>query len=233
MVADKINANKIYTEDDLYNEYLEKAQSPSEVDFKWYLHGRIKNGEFVRVGKKKYMVSRNKYVYSYNSDEAIRIDDMLRQNFQDLDIVIWESTMLNEWMNLQITQNIIFVETERVFMEFVFDKINEEIEGVHCLLNPSRDELYRYAKDNMVVVKPMVSKCPKNAKARNITLEKLIVDLYTDKLISKMFDGAAIDDTVSEILRTQIVNRDKLLTYAKRKKKEETLISVLERINDR
>lgn len=47
-------------------------------------------------------------------------------DFDEIQFQIWELRMLNEFLNHQLTTNVILVEVEKGYEEFIFDSIKEK-----------------------------------------------------------------------------------------------------------
>ena len=227
-----IDKYEMLTEEDLYNIYKKTFNSSDYSDFRWKLFKQIKDGEITKVGIKKYVVGYKPYNYSFESELAKSIEKYLQEEYPDVDVVVWETRILNEWMNLQISRNTIIVESEGVFTDYIFEGIRNTFENSKCLLMPKVEKYLRYAENDTVVVKKMVSRSPKSKNDRHIILEKLIVDLAFDKFVSALFDRASVIDVIGEICRSYIVDDDLILRYAKRRHKETEMMKILETADD-
>lgn len=233
IVSDTIlQNNKIYTTSDLYDYFKYINPSITYADFRWKLFHMVKNKEITKVGVKSYVVGYVKYDYEYESAMSFQIDELLSKEFENLDTVIWETRILNEWMNLQITNNTIVIEVERIYAEFVFEKLMEHFANATILLNPSKEEFLRYQRNDIIVIRYLVSRSPLRSNSKHIMLEKLAVDLLSDKFFSYLFESSVISSVIGEISKGYILDEVRLLAYAKRKHKYEEAKKCLRNAND-
>ena len=89
----------------------------------------------------------------------------------------------------------------------------------NVLLKPDENENYIYNPFNGegVIVKSLVSKSPINKKEHKTTIEKLVVDIVTDKTINMFFEEAEKKDVVSNIFEKYALKFDSVRNYAKRR----------------
>ncbi len=75
----------------------------------------------------------------------------------------------------------------------------------------------------------LISKAPTQTIRRTstITIEKMIVDLYCEKKIFNAFQGSELINIVNNAYRRYSIDFTKLISYAKRRRKEVDLIDFL------
>ena len=97
---------------------------------------------------------------------------------------IFEMMQLNQFMNHLVAHNTIFFAVENALVDYVFDALKKEFSG-RVMLKPSLEMYYRYLQDNEIVVGRLPSETPKGiAGPWHARIEKILVDVMTDKLIS-------------------------------------------------
>ena len=95
------------------------------------------------------------------------------------------------------------------------------------LLNPSIDMYHQYWSDDMIVLKKLVTESPKGLNLPwHTKLEKMLVDLAADKLLSEMIQDDEIETIIDDALNKYTVDMTCLGRYARRRK-------ALERIGKR
>ena len=226
---DAVNKNKIYTKEAIdkiadvavqINE-ISNAAIHKRINKMIALDGlsRVGNGQYLFNGKKK---------FDYDLTNAISINVFSKLN-KKLDksakYIVYESTILNTFLNHLIGRATIIVEVEKELVESVFWFLKEE--GFkNILLNPSENENYIYNPydGSGIIIKTMVSKSPINNKHHKITIEKLVVDIICDKTLNMFFEGAEIPNMVEDILKNYAVKFDSVRNYAKRRHGLEKLI---------
>ena len=94
------------------------------------------------------------------------------------------------------------------------------------MLNPSVEELYKYKTDDSIIIMNSSKYSPK--KDEYIMLEKIIVDLYSNKILKSFFEEAELKNIYETIFKVYQVDFQKVFSYAKRKKIYESFIEYLE-----
>lgn len=211
------NITKTYTKREISEYVLSTAgKSMNEAAIYKRINKFINNGTLYRASKGLYRFT-NKSRYDYSLKEPISFDvlDALKESIpDDLGYIVYESTILNEFLNHLLAHSVTIVEVPKDYADYIFWKLQES--GIkNIMLNPSDDERYRY--NPSVIVKSMVSKAPIRAKEHKITIEKLVVDIVCDTLINQFFEGAEKEDMIKEIFDKYTVKYDSIKNYSKRR----------------
>jgi hypothetical protein len=180
------------------------------------IYDLVKKGVISKLNPTQYMIGQSDIYQQKNaSDERRKIVDYLNQAFPNIRIVVFESTLLNEWVNHQITRKVIFIEVEKYFMSDVFRMIYNRF-STKVLLNVNKEDLYMY-EGELIIINQLISQAPINHQTRDIKIEKLIVDLYTKDLITEFINEDEKDDVIESIFKTYPVNVKTVYAYAKRR----------------
>ena len=183
---------------------------------------------------KVYKLSSNVYKYGSKKNFSIKKNeinvDIINSiiNNYDIDFVVWNISILNEWLNHMINSNIVILEVEKTYIEFVFEHLKDKY---NVLINPSESEIYNYSTDNTIILKPLITKAPIDYKEKAPKIEKLIVDIFSDKIINYFFDGNERKFIYQRIFDTYAVNYKTLFAYAKRRSIYEELLNYLKKYN--
>lgn len=230
----KINLKKntTYSESEIVDIIKDANPSASTIKIKWLLFDLEKNNSITRVGIKKYVTDGRTYYYGI-SELSKDIDALISNNYPDIEYIIWESNQLNEWMNLLFSKNIIFIEVEKDLIEFIFLFLQENYgKRQSVLFNPTIDILSRYIDNNPIVVKPLFSRSPKSKQNHKISAEKILVDIFCDRLLVSMIGTNDRDEIAKGIIRNYSINETKTLAYAKRRRCDKEIQYFLEEKND-
>lgn len=220
----------IITENEILAVIKENRPDASETDLKWALFHYCKDNGLQRIGKKQYAGSALVYEY-IPGEKAAQIQGFLQGEFPDMEICIWESALLNEWMNLLLANNTIFVETGKECVESVYYALCEKSGEDMILVNPSLDDYYRYLRNDLIVIRTLKTRAPITRNG-HITLEKLIVDLLYDKFLSQLIDRSTAEAVIADISKRYIVNESRLYAYAKRRNKMNEVQDFWRKLND-
>ncbi|MFA5235887.1 MAG: DUF6577 family protein [Bacilli bacterium] len=222
LLKDKPSINR----DELYQLIRQQHPNYKDASLRWVIYGLVKKGLVSKINHNQYLIGRaNIFRQKNSSDQRNRIVDYLNKKYPNIRIAVYESTLLNEWVNHQIARNLIFVETEKYFMNDVFRSIYEKFAG-KAILNPNKEDLNMY-NDELVIVKPLASQAPINQKTREIKIEKLIVDLYTKDLINEFISEDEKEDVIQDIFKKYLVNQKTIFAYAKRRNNTDLLKKIL------
>lgn len=134
---------------------------------------------------------------------------------------------MNEFLNHLVAQNTVFIQAEKESSIFLFRFLQEQ--GYHDLLyRPSGKDFSLYWVKKCIVVSGLISEAPILVDApHSISLEKLLVDMYTDKLISNTYSKAEFPDVLQLALSQYRVDKAKMLRYARRRNRREELSQLL------
>lgn len=209
-------ARTIIPKDALYKFIKESYPNYKDTSVRWVIYRLVNQGVISKLSTTQFMVGKLKNYYQQNpSEERNNVVDALNKAFPNIRIVVYESTLLNEWVNHQISRRVIFIESEKYFTNDIFRFIYNTF-STKVLLNPTKEDLYMYDGE-ILIVSPLISQSPINLKTRDIKIEKLIVDLYTKDLITEFVNEEEKDDVINEICKAYAINVKTVYAYAKRR----------------
>ena len=226
----QLESNRTYKENELFDLIKTSHPSISDTRVKWILFDMEKRNQITRIGVKEYISGSGRiYNHEFESTIAKRIDDVIKDSFPLLKTVIWESNQLNEWTNLLLSKNTIFVEVESGFESIVFDELLNAFGNKYTLLlNPNSETIARYMRDELIIVKTLFSRSPINKHSNSLMLEKLAVDVVADKYLSSLLGTDNIEYVIKGIKKNYTINESKMFTYARRRKVEIELRDIWE-----
>ena len=212
----KISDKQIIKRDNLYDMIKKFHPDYKDSSIRWVIHRLVTKGIISKINHKQFIKGVKKlYQQKFNSQDTNKIIDLINKDYPNIKIVVYESTLLNEWVNQQISRKTIFVEVEKYYMADVFRSIYDNVSN-RVLLNPKTEDFYLYTND-LIVVNALVTQAPINSEKRTIKIEKLIVDLFTKDLITEFVNEDEKEEVVQSIIKSYIVNEKTLYAYAKRR----------------
>lgn len=157
--------------------------------------------------------------YSYSWDE---IEKKLAKRLAayEAPFALFDSNILNEWLNHLLSKDYFFLEVDKSMMDFVFDDL-KEVGKRKILLQPTEKEFYRYGEDGTIVILPLFSRSP--LQGNRLTIEKIMVDLVADKTLGWLFESSELEGIYEQILQAYRVNFSTLYSYAKRRRCQKEL----------
>ena len=180
--------------------------------------------------EEQYGASLWEYVPAY-SEKALALTDMLNQRFPRVSFTVFETVLLNEFLNHLIAQNTLFVHAEKESSIFLFRYLQEKGQR-RLLYKPSIRDCFLYWEKDTVIIADLNADAPIRPDAPHaICLEKLLVDIYADKIISTMYSKAEYTSVLAQAKHHYYLDCAKMLRYARRRNKEKDLRALLERDN--
>ena len=99
------------------------------------------------------------------------------------------------------------------------------------LLKPTSEDFFRYAKHGTIVVKKLISESPNDIDTpHQVRLEKMLVDIVVDKFTSKLINKAEIESIYAYCFKHYVIDKRKLLRYAKRRNAYALVCIILDEI---
>jgi len=178
----------------------------------------MSENDIARVGRNKYSVSAAGNIYSYRySDFSKKTAKEIVKAHPYLDFRIFELVQLNEFVNHQISQDIIFISVERGMEEDVFNTLWEKHRGA-VLLNPNVMDIFRYMRENLIVIEKLPTESPKGIyDFWNTRLEKLLVDIAVDKILIKIVYQSEYPAIFKDAISRYPLDKSMITRYARRR----------------
>ena len=212
---------KTFTKAEVTNVVLSRCKANiSDVAIYKRINKMIASGTLSRVGNGQYAFdAKKRFDYSLENATALNVLSKLEDRLgQSAKYILYETTVLNAFLNHLIGRSTVIAEVERGLAEPVFWFLKEE--GFdNVMLNPSENENYMYNPydGSGVIIKTMVSKSPIDNKCHKLTIEKLVVDIVCDKTLNMFYEGDEVSHMVKDILNNYMVKFDSIRNYAKRR----------------
>lgn len=224
-----LEPGKIYPRKELISIMKNENSEMSDNSLIWIIGYLVKRGKLVHIGRDQYALSgRKKDEYSpVYSQSAVDIKNHIAGKNPTIGFTVFESTLLNEFLNHLIARNTIFLQTERDTSAFIFDFIRDNTKA-NVLYKPSEKEYARYWQPDMIVVLDWTSQAPLYLAApHDITAEKMLVDIYCDKTIRMSYNDGEYPSIVEYIYERYNIDTVRLLRYAGRRNKADEIKAFL------
>ena len=185
----------------------------------WIIDEGLKSNLLFKVGSDSYSrkkETRNTYSPRY-SDFSKELLSKMEERFPELEYTLFETLLLNEFVNHLYAQNILVLQVEKDLCPFTFDFLNELFPG-KVLYNPSSDDLGRYQSDNCIILENRISEAPFDKEHPHfITMEKLLVDTVSDKAIKELIPTSEVSNIYENAKLIYKSDLTKIKRYAKRR----------------
>ncbi len=217
-----------FTRGDIITALKEQDKGKSTSTYNNSVKELIDSNKIARVGRDRYCIPNEgsgPYFYNY-SDFALTIKKIIQKKYPNIDYRIFELLQLNEFLNHQIAHNAVFISVESDYGDFIFDALKRKYPG-RVLFRPTENIYYLYWQDNLIIVTKLVTESPKDEKQPWSTpLEKMLVDIYRDKLIRSTYSEAEFPDILEEAFKKYTIDESSMFRYAKRRHAYEKIMSI-------
>ena len=208
-----------------FNSYV-KEHKPyiKDSSIGWLLYNLCQKQVIEHVAHNTYrLYTASNVLRDYNptlSTEALNILNSTKKRFPLIDFIVWETRAFNEFANHLLARNFIFIEVEKPLDINVFESIREKNEFT-ILYKPNEKEITMYSDDVTISVLPLTSEAPINKY--NVKLEKLLVDLFANKLLDNIISRGDYPGIYEEAFSKYSINHNMMFRYAKRRNKDKEI----------
>lgn len=200
----------------------------------WRVYSLVQLGIINRVGRGKFMLGNQRNYFPDISPKIKRIYSKIKKDFPFLNICVWNTSTINEFMRHQPGRFYFIIEVEKDSTQSIFYYLKELNYAV--FLEPTSDILEKYLPNSkdILIVKSLVTEAPtQNIKGLDtISLEKLLVDIYCDDVIFAPQQGSEMRTIFETALTKYAINQSRMLRYANRKGKKENFTKYLNSISN-
>ncbi len=224
-IADKLEPGRSYSRTDVIAILKQERGGYRDNSYIWTVGALVKDGILQHDGRNQYSLpgKRKKPYVPLYSVAAQTIQFQVANRFPLTGFTVFESILLKEFLNHLIARNTIFVQVNRPLGAFVFDFLREYTEKP-VLYRPSSKDFNKYWKPDSIVVLDWTSEAPLNPSApHDITIEKMLVDIFCDKSIRVVYSSAEYPTIVQDAYERYPVDTVRLLRYARRRHREKEI----------
>lgn len=212
---------------DIITFYKQFDKDVKRATIDWRIFELVNKGILHRVGRGVYSLSegkRREYVPEINRPLKHLFSKIYNQ-FPFIDICVWSTKWLNEFMLHQPFKFYTMVEVEKEAMESVFYALKEQ--GKDVFLDPSEEIVNNYVTNTLepIIITRLTTEAPtqKIGKVSTQTIEKILVDVFCDPVLFAAQQGAELKRIYQAIFEKYNVSNTKMFRYASRRNKKEEI----------
>ena len=229
--VEKLEPDRQYSHQALISKLRQDNPELRESSYHWAISGMLQSGSIVKTGYNEYRIpdGREKKIYTpFYSELASALLAQVSEKFPLVSFTVFETVLMNDFLNHLVAQNTVFLQVEKEYSIFVFRYL-QDLGYTDLMYKPSKADFSLYWKADCIVVTDLISEAPvRESSPHEICLEKLLVDMCCDKLISATYSQAEYPEVLREAMNGWHVERPKLLRYARRRGKEAEIRRILE-----
>jgi len=230
--------SKDYILEQLENQFKERESFLREelLDFYRQFEPDLKDNTFrwriynLKAEKIITPLSRGLFTLSYKpvfipeiGDVEKKIFTKVAKQFPGLRQCIWSTKSINELMLHIPGRYITVLQVEKEALEPVYEFLKEQkYSNVYIQPEEKEIERYIYETDTAIILQSLVTKSPTQRinTITSTTIEKMIVDLYSEKKLYSAFQGSELVYIINNAYNRYSIDFTKLFGYAKRRRKE-------------
>jgi hypothetical protein len=161
-----------------------------------------------------------------------KIYNKVHREYPFINCCVWDTRWLNSLMRHQPFRQYIIIEVDKDVVSQVFNSMSEMSKNVY--MNPDSD-IFNYYISNVeqaIIIKPLISEAPVENEKKIVvpTLEKLLIDMLTDKDLFAAQQGE-LEDIFLNAFEKYAVNISRMKRYALRRNREKEIINMLNLIS--
>lgn len=231
MLFEEMKINQVYDRNALFNIAKAHDQTLPMSTIRWTIYSLIKQYKIQRMGRNKYVKSSildRKKEFTYQLGEyASTLEKDIRKKYPKICFTIYETNILNEFVNHMRAKNIIFINVENDYTNTIFDYL-QNTDSANVYLKPKIEYLQLYLRNDMVIINSIGSEYPKNRNnPTHSSIESLVVDIFRSKIIKYMFSEHEISDIINEMSTSYLIDKDKMFRYARRRNVAENIKKIM------
>lgn len=212
---------------DIISFYRQFDDNIKRATVDWRIYDLVEKGILHRVSRGLYSLTENEgkaYIPEINKSLK-HLSGKIYNQLPFIDICIWSTKWLNEFMLHQPFRFYTMLEVEKEVMESVFYALKEQRKDV--FLDPSEEILNNYVVNasKPIIITRLMTEAPtqKTNKVVTQTIEKLLVDIYCDPIIFAAQQGAELKCIYQTVFDKYKVNTTKMFRYASRRNKRDEI----------
>lgn len=230
-IIEHFGARRTFSREELLNFYRSYEQELNNRTFGWRVFELKKKNIIKSIGRGIYAISYKPNFKPSVNPKLQKIYNTIINSYKNYDkewetrewICVWSIQWLNEFLIHQVFTDYYVVEVEPKTAENVFFKLKEEgFKSVYYRPDKEFIDKYIITESESVAVKNLFSRSPlqKQRKIRVPTIEKILVDLFTEIDFYYAFQGRELVEIYRNSIRKYNINFDKLFNYARRRRRE-------------
>lgn len=224
----------VFETQDIIAFYEQTEKDIKQTTVNWRVHTLVQSGVLQRIGRGKFTLGEGKNYIPEISSATKSIFKKLKAEFPFANLCVWNTSVLNEFMQHQPNRFFVLVETDKETTNSVFYFLREIKKSV--FVEPTSDILEKYIvnEKDIFIIKPLVSEAPtQNINGvETATIEKMLVDIFCDDVIFLAQQGAEMRTIFKNAFDKYTINQSKMLRYADRRRKKEELTKFVKTISN-
>ncbi|MEN8122985.1 MAG: DUF6577 family protein [Bacteroidota bacterium] len=224
----------IFTREELFDFFRYFEPDLKEATLAWRIYD-LKNKNIIKVLQRGLYTISCQAKYKPNlSSELLKVSKKITEKYEDVKYCIWDTVWLNEFSRHQTSKKFLIIEIEKDFVESLYYHLKDNF-NFDLYINPDEKLIEFYISESKypIIIKKLITRSPIDKITQNKTklaiplLEKILVDIYSEKKLYYFYQGSELRYIYENALSNYSINYTKLLSYARRREKEIEIKSYL------
>lgn len=230
-IENALKCGETYSHKELVDELKALKPNLSDSTYHWAISRLVRDGQIMRLGYDTYSQpndSPKKEYHPLYSDLALKLIKQINEKFPYVTFTVFETVMMNDFLNHLIAQNTVFVQVEKASSIYIF-RFLQENGYQNIMYKPNKNDFDLYWSKDGIVVTDLISEAPlRTDESHTIMLEKMLVDMCADKLIAATYSKAEFPGIIEQAQSQCCLDKVRLLRYARRRNREKEMKQYLE-----
>jgi len=196
-IKDASGGNSIISRDALTSVFQDISPNISDTAVRNRIFNYIRRGILAQVTNGHFTLDVKANWNPVSSDGLNAAWKVLSGDYRENHFCLWSTKWINEFINLQAFNEVLFIEAEHIVAQSVYFKLAEKYNGVFFSPGEKEIDFYIAGKQKSYVIRPLITRAPLinpvpftlTGKKRPVPerrlpiprIEKLLTDVYYDK----------------------------------------------------
>ena len=206
----------VFTSKELFDFYRVHETDLNENTFRWRIYALKKEGLLSSVKRGVYVLDHRKKYQPELSRSTKMQYNIINNRFPYIEMSVWQTSWLDGFMNHQIYNAFTIFEVDKDVVNAVYNVLKEKKDNV--FMNPTEKDVDNYIlSENAIIIRPLVNEAPLQdiGKFKVAKLEKILVDLFFDKILLTAYQGHEMKNIFKQAFNTYEINLTTLYRYAR------------------
>ncbi|QZY55138.1 DUF6577 family protein [Crassaminicella profunda] len=227
-IIDYFGYEKPISSKELYEFYTRYEEGLNRGTFRWRVYD-LKNKGIIRSLKRGIYIIETRRIYKPTVNLPMkRIYNYVKRKFPYIDICIWNTSWLHDFMNHQPFVSLSILEVDKDVLEIVFQLLREKRSDVY--LNPKEESIDQYIlNENVIILKPLIKESPiiEYEKVKIPKIEKILVDAFVENNLLRAYQGQELINIFERVYEEYSINVTTLHRYARNRGAKEKLLEFI------
>ena len=221
----RVKGRDFFSRKELYAFYKQFEPDLKETTFRWRIYDLKSKHLISPLSKELFTLSYKPVFNPVIGNTETKLFCKVEKEFPSIKACIWSTAIVREFMLHIPGKSIILLQVEKEAIEPVYSFLKELNYNIFIQPEEKEIERYIYEPDVSIVLQTLISKSPtqRSGNTTTVTLEKLIVDMFSDRKLFAAFQGSELAHIVNNAFSRYSIDFTRLLTYAKRRGKEQDI----------